>query len=344
MAADNRLYATSTLIAVVENMLTPNSFLLDRFFPRVVYSDTASVAIDVYVGKRRLAPFVNPLREGRFVESIAYQTTEFVPPYIKDKRRLDPMRAVRRAIGERIGGSMTPQERTQANLAIEMEDQLGMLTRRQEWMAANALASGSVTIVGDGYQPATITFGRASSQTVTLAGAARWGQTGVYPTTMIESWALTVQQNSGRKVTDVVFTNGAWQAFRADPRVAQIIGSLANGNPNFAASGVRPDMGAVELGTWGPFNLWLYNEYYIDPVDNVQKPMLPDGTVLLGSPEIEGTRAFGVIVDEQIGFPVQGYAPKSWVDNDPGVRWLLMQAAPLVIPTNVNASFAAQVL
>lgn len=337
------LYDTSTLIAVVENMLTPNSFLLDRFFPRTVYSDTAAVAIDVVVGKRRLAPFVNPLREGRYVESLGFQTTEFVPPYIKDKRRFDPMRAVRRAIGERIGGSLTPQERTQANLGFEMEDQIGMITRRMEWMAANALASSSVTIVGDGYQPATITYGRDIGQTVTLTGPARWGQTDVSPVADLDRWSGIVQMNSGRKVTDVVFTNSAWAAFRNDPRVSQIIASLANGNPNFQAAGVRPDLGAVDLGSWGTYNLWLYNEYYIDPVDGLQKPMLPDGTVILGSPEIEGTRAFGVILDEDIGFPVQGYAPKSWVEKDPGIRWLLMQAAPLVIPTNVNASFAAKV-
>lgn len=338
------LYSTTALVATVENLLLPQTFLLERFFPRAVFSETAAVAIDVFTGKRRLAPFVNPLREGRYVESLGFQTTEFVPPTIKDKRRLDPLRAVRRAMGERIGGALNPQQRAAANLGLELQDQLGMVMRRMEWMAANALASSAVTIVGDGYPPVTIGFGRDPSLTVTLTGSNRWGQAGIYPTDMLDAWALQVGMTSGRQVTDVVFTNGAWKAFRADPRVAQIIGSLVNGNADFSAAGVRANTGAKRLGMWGDYQLWLYNEWYIDPVDNLQKPMLPDGTVLLGSPDIDGTRAFGVILDEDIGFPVQGFAPKSWVEKDPGVRWLLMQSAPLTIPTNVNASFAAQVL
>jgi hypothetical protein len=338
------IYSTAALVAVVQNMLTPGSFLLDMFFPNAVYSDTATVAIDVFVGKRRLAPFVNPLRESRFVESLGFSTTEFVPPTIKDKRRLDPMRAVRRAIGERIGGGLTPQERSQANLGLELEDQLGMVTRRMEWMAANALASSAVTIVGDGYQAATIAYGRNSGQTIALSGGARWGQAGVYPTNDLDTWALLVQRNSGRTVTDVVFTPGSWAPFRADPRVSQIIGSLVNGNPNFQAAGVRSVTGGMALGTWGPYRLWMYNDWYVDPTDNVEKPMLTDGTIILGSQDLQGTRAFGVILDEDIGFPVQGFAPKSWVEKDPGVRWLLMQSAPLVIPTNVNAALAATVI
>ncbi|WP_419900696.1 major capsid protein [Roseomonas sp. USHLN139] len=338
------IYSTAVLARVVQNMLLPSSFLLDRYFTNEIRFDTEEVAIDIFVGKRRLAPFVHPLREGRFVESLKFQTALYRPPYVKDKRKLDPRRAIRRAIGERIGGDLTPQERTQVNLGLEMEDQMGMLTRRMEQMAASALASGTVTLQGDGFPTATISFGRSANLNVVLTGASRWGQAGVSPAADIEDWAARVVRESGRKVREITFTNAAWKAFRADPMVAQVIASFANGNPNFAAAGVNRDVGAVYLGTWGEWDLYLYNDWYIDPVDGVEKPMLADGTVILGSPDIEGTRAFGVILDEDIGFPVQGFAAKSWVEKDPGVRWLLMQAAPLVIPTNVNASLGAQVI
>lgn len=338
------IYDTRALIATVYNLLPSPSFLTRTFFPNARYADTQAVAIDIFTGKRRIAPFVHPLREGRYVESIGFQTVEFTPPTVKDKRRLDPTRAVRRSIGERIGGSFSPIEREMANLAFELEDQMGMLARRIEVMAGSALSSSSVTIVGDGYPTSVVAFGRDPALTVTLTGASRWGQTGIYPTMDLDTWAAKVQRTSGRTVTDVVFTQGAWQPFRADPRVAQIIGSLVNGNANFQAAGVRANTGGTPLGTWGPYRLWLYNDWYIDPADNTEKPILADGTVLLGSAEIDGTVAYGVILDADIGFPVQGAAPKSWVEKDPGVRWLMLQSAPIVIPTNVNASFSAQVI
>ncbi|MCV6022339.1 major capsid protein, partial [Escherichia coli] len=38
------------------------------------------------------------------------------------------------------------------------------------------------------------------------------------------------------------------------------------------------------------------------------------------------------------------YAPKSWVNKNPAQRLILMQSAPLVIPSRVNASLCAMVV
>ena len=129
-------YTTIDLIGVVPNLKTAQSFLLDRFFPNIVTSDTEEVAIDVDIGKRRMAPFVSPLVEGRLVEQRRFQTNSFKPAYVKDKRAPDLLKPVRRTIGERIGGALTGAEREMANLEAEMTDQVDILTRRLEWMAA----------------------------------------------------------------------------------------------------------------------------------------------------------------------------------------------------------------
>ncbi|WP_387693320.1 major capsid protein, partial [Photorhabdus sp. RM71S] len=85
--------------------------LLDRFFPNIVTYETEVVSIDVDIGKRRMAPFVSPLVEGKLVESRQYQTNTFKPAYIKDKRAPDLRKPIRRQIGERIGGEYTAAER-----------------------------------------------------------------------------------------------------------------------------------------------------------------------------------------------------------------------------------------
>lgn len=338
------IYDTVALIRVVENLFEPSQFLLDTFFPNTVQSETEYVAIDVFDGKRRLAPFVNPLQEGKFVEQLGIRTPSFKPPYLKPKTRLDPLRPIRRSMGERVGGEMTPIQREAQNLRFEIEEQIRMINRRLEWMAGRAMADGALTVVGEGVPQTSINYGRDPTLNVTLTGATRWGQPGVSPVSMIESWAALTLYAGGYGVTDVVFTPASWAYFRADPRFAQIVASLVNGIAGLQAAGVVAAIGGQLLGQWGQFRLWLYYEWYIDPVDNVQKPTLPDGTVLMGSKDIDGVRAFATIIDTEIGYPSIPYAPKSWTTQDPGARWLMTQSAPLVIPSRVNASFSAMVM
>ncbi|TOM57005.1 hypothetical protein CGH73_27150, partial [Vibrio parahaemolyticus] len=51
------IFDTNVLVQVVPNLKTSQNWLLDKFFPNVVESDTEEVSIDVDVGLRRMAPF-----------------------------------------------------------------------------------------------------------------------------------------------------------------------------------------------------------------------------------------------------------------------------------------------
>jgi hypothetical protein len=67
--------------------------------------------------------------------------------------------------------------------------------------------------------------------------------------------------------------------------------------------------GAIYKGRWGNFDLWLYNDWFIDPLDNVEKADDPDGAVIMSGADLMGTRAFGVI----------------WTRLSTTVRWLMRQ-------------------
>ncbi|NNP68956.1 capsid protein [Acinetobacter sp. Ac_5812] len=339
------VFTTAALVQVVPNLKRAQKFLLDKFFPNIVESDTEEVDIDVDVGKRRLAPFCSPLVEGKLVESRTYQTDRFKPAYIKDKRVPDLRKPVRRQIGERIGGGeLTPEKRMQANIGFEMEDQVDMVDRRMEWMAAQALTTGKVTVKGDGFPTTVIDFGRAPSLTLTLAGAAKWGQPGVSPSSDIEKWAHEMLKQSGGVGTDLVFTTTSWTHFKNDETVKTTIWYPGNGGSgNNINVGAQIERGAVYKGRWGNYDLWVYNDWYIDPDDNQEYPMITDGTVVMSGADLMGTRAFGMIVDPAFNYGPLAYAPKMWLNQDPAQLYLLMQSAPLVIPSRVNASFSARV-
>jgi hypothetical protein len=348
----NLIYDTNTLIQVVPNLLRAQTFLLDKFFPNVVTADSEFVSIDVDVGARRMAPFVSPLVEGKLVEQRRMQTNTFKPPYIKDKRAPDLRKPVRRMIGERIGGDMSGAEREMANLEFEMTDQIDVLTRRLEWMAAQALTTGTVTVSGEGFPTSLIDFGRDPSLTVALGtGAGSWGYAANFnaagkdmvPVQSIEQWQHQILKLSGANATDIMFTTTPWLKFlNADGVQGAIYYPRLGDAGNSIDPGARIKPGAAYKGRWGQYDLWLYNDWYVDE-NNVLQPMIPDGTVVMSGPDLMGTRAFGQIMDPAFNYEALPFAPKTWVENDPPQRLLMMQSSPIVIPSRVNAALAATV-
>jgi len=341
--AQPNIYDTNVLVGVVPNLKRPQKFLLDKFFTNIVESDTEYVSIDVDIGLRRMAPFVSPLVEGKLVEQRRMQTNTFKPPYIKDKRAPDLRKPIRRMIGERIGGDLTAQEREMANLEAELTDQIDGIDRRLEWMAASALRTGTITVVGEGFPTVMIDYGRHADLTITLGTGAKWGDSGVVPSEGLEQWGNRVLKRSGGVCTDLIFTTTAWSKFLSDPVVKAAIWYPGSGQGNTINVGAQIQRGAQYKGKWGQYDLWVYNDWYIDPVDNTEKPMIPDGTVIMAGPDLLGTRSFGAILDPEFAYGAMAYAPKTWVQKDPAQRLILMQSAPLIIPGRPNASAAITV-
>ncbi len=342
-------YDTNVLIQVVPNLKRAQKFLLSRFFPNIVMSDSEYVSIDVDVGIRRMSPFVSPLVEGKLVEQRRYQTDTFKPAYIKDKRAPDLRKPVRRMIGERIGGDLTGIEREMANLEAEMTDQIDMVDRRLEWMASQVMQAGSVTISGDGFPTVVVDFGRDATMTQALTGGTQWTAANIAAGTAsphqdIEDWAHNMLKTSGGVATDLVFSTTAWANFILDPVVKEAVWFPGGGGGgNTINVGAQIQRGAQYKGKWGQYDLWVYNDWYVDDSTNVEMPMLPDGAMLMSGPDMMGTQAFGQILDPDFNYASLPYAPKTWTEKDPAQRLLMMQSAPIVIPSRVNACMSATV-
>ncbi|AGH98947.1 major capsid protein [Micavibrio aeruginosavorus] len=341
------IFNTHVLSKVVEKLERPSSFLLDAFFGQEQTEDSEEIHFDIDKSKPRLTPFVSPLVAGKVVDDEGFTTKSFKPAYAKDKRRFDPSRPLKRSIGEKIGGTLSPQQRLEANVNRTLSKQLENLTRREEVMASEALRTGKITVSGDNYPTVVVDFQRDPSLTVALAGGSRWGEAGVSALENLEDWVARIQEKSGAVGRTVVMDALAWRVFKADPKVEKLLdirrlrdtADLALGPIAF---GQGNDL-ARYVGTIGDLDFWVYNDRYVDDNDVVQK-LLPDYTVLLGSPtQLEGTRCYGAIQDEKAGYRAQRFFSKSWLEEDPAVRWLLLQSAPLIVPYRPNASFCATV-
>jgi hypothetical protein len=269
-----------------------------------------------------------------------YVTKTFTPAYIKDKRVFDSNRPFKRAIGERIGGELSPAQRLQYALANNLIDQTAMLTRRQEVMAIEALRTGAVTVAGDLYPTQIVNFGRDAALTVTLAGATLWGAAGVEPLDDVQTWSMLVTEKSGSTANTLVMDVEAWKLFSASTKVQKLLDRFRGADqlvPTVTGEGGR------YMGNIGTFDIWVYAGWYEHPDTLALTPYLPARTVLVLGADVEGTRAYGAIKDEAAGFQAMPYFAKSWVEEDPAVRYLLLQSAPLTVPYRVNASLGATV-
>jgi len=346
------IYSTPMLSRVVESLKRPQRFFLDKFFPAVETSTSDTIFFDVELAgeKRRLAPYVHPLTEGKLVESVGYTTKSFKPAYIKDKRVHDVTRPFVRTAGETIGTgqTMSPMQRREAQLARDLRDQLDMLTRRFEYMAVEALRDGQIVVKmlrpDATSESVTVNFGRSANCEFTLESGSRWGDAGVKPMKNLEDWAMAVLKESGSSVRTVVMDPDAWQKLKESTGFEKRLDlrRVIGGDINLA---LLPEFVQYK-GNDGAFDYWVYAERYWNPdasPDAAEVALLDSGRVI-GIGDVLGVRHFGAIKDEEAGFQPMEYFTKSWLEHDPSVRILLMQSAPLMVPYRINASFSAKVL
>ena len=337
------LFSTDVLNTVVASLLGAPQFLLDRFFPNVQTEESEEIHFDVLDGKRRISPFVSPLVEGQIVASRGYRTATFKPAYIKDKRVFDMNRPLKRMYGEPIGGNMSAANRQRALIARDTQDQLDMLDRRLEVMAGEVLTTGKSTIVGDKYPAVVVDFGRNANNTIVANPL--WSAGGAKPLDDLVAWSMTVLQSTGIALNDIIMSADVWPVFRENTQVHDRLDMYRTvGGPPSVTPGTPITEGGVYMGSIDGYNLWVYSGWYVDPMDGAEKPILPAGTVLLTSPQMNGVRAYGAIRDEAAGLQATPYFVKSWVEEDPSVRFLMMQSAPLLVPYRPDATVKAKVL
>lgn len=343
-------YDTVALTLYVRAIEDPPFFLtngvaagFDGFFPETDEQETKKIYFDKETVSRRVTPFVAPVRSGRVVERRGFETDSFEPAYVKDKRVFEPDEFVEvRRAGERIGGEMSPASRRDQALTREMDDQREMFARREEQMAAELLRTGAVTVQGDGFPTRNVDFQRDASLTVTESGTDLWSDSAANPVDLLEDYAQLMADANGGAATDVVMAQNVWQVARTKQAVKDAL------NREFAQQSnieLGPMAGKVRLiGQLGDFRIWVYTATYIDESGSTQK-FVPDNYLyMVNAEDLMGVRTYGIIRDEDAGLESLRFFEKSWTEEDPSVRYLLFQSAPLLVPYRVDCTLSAQVL
>lgn len=343
-------YDTATLLAVMREVEPVQNYWL-QFFPNQINFDTEYVDFSQISDSRQIAPLVVPTAQGKPIYASAEKAMRVKPAYVKPKDPVSASRVIKRVagFGELATGAspMSPAQRYNAIVADILAFHRKAIERRWEWMASQAVQNGSVTLESDDYPLTVVDFEREALHTVTLGVGNRWGDAGVSILGNIETWKQRTRTARFGGVSNRLTVGAeAWEKMAADTEIRELLGlDLRPSNNGLTLNlGVREGLEVEFVGKInGTTEVYVYSDYYEDTNGSVVPFMSPKDVVLTG-PSIQGVRCFGAIQDVEANFvPLEIY-PKVWNEKDPSVTFVMSQSAPLMVPTNTNATLRARVV
>lgn len=346
MTIDIKLQDTSTLLGIMREFQPVSNYWLNLCFPTTVTFEDESIDFEKLSSKRKLAPFVAPSTQGRPIYSEGGEVKRFKPAYVKPKDAVVAGRQMQRRAGELTAGTpMSPGARFNAVLADILRDHRDSIERRWEYLAAQAIINGAVTIVDEDYPERVVSFGRDAGHTVALSGLSRWDQSGANILGNLESWRSTVRRASFGGVTNTLTVGGdVWDVMRKDQTLLKQLDTNVRGtNANFN-SGLREGTEVEYVGKLnGTLDVVVYSDYY-QQSDGTTVPFMSAKDIVLTGPGVSGVRAFGAIQDKKAGLRAMPIFSKMWDQEDPSATFVMSQSAPLMVPVNPNCTFKATVL
>ncbi|MEA5041371.1 MAG: major capsid protein [Oscillibacter ruminantium] len=351
MAINTNIYEPRTMGKLITRMPPVHTFFRDTFFKNVRTFPTKSVDVDFKKGNRALAPFVHPKIGGKTVPNRGYQTKSYTPVLVAPNKITTVDDLLERSAGENPYSGRTPAERAVEKLADDFRELTEMIVRREEWMAATAIFTGQIPIIGEGLNE-VIDFNFTNMETIVTAGL-KWSGADADPLADLERWRKAVQKEGFVNCNICIMASDVSAAFVNNAKIQKLLDTKA-----YDLAAIKPrelPNGVTYIGTINKLGLdiYEYNEWYLDDWTNPeapeQKPLVPDGTLALLSTAADYSIYYGAVtvLDDKSGnfVTVEGNrVPQTWIERRPDRRFLQINSHPLTVPHEVNSWFVAKVL
>lgn len=351
MAFEVDIFKPQTLVSIADRAPEPPCFFLDTFFTQEVTFDTERITFEFEDSDRSLAPFVHPKIGGEIIENQSYQVESYVAPMLAPERVTDVDSIMTKQFGESIYGTLSPKERAARKLVTDYTKLKGMIKRREEWMAREVLLTGQIEIIGKGLNE-VIDFGHSNNETLT-AEADQWDSPTANPIEDLSRWYLQVQRTGNINPNICIMSQDVMQKFIANEFVQKVFDQSGYDLAIFKPREINPSV--TYVGTYRLLNIdfYTYNAVYkddfTDPENPVDKPIMPDGKVLLLSSQANYHRCYGAVpvgdkASSSIDLVAKPIVPVTRFVEDPPARYLKLKSRPLPVPSLKNSWFTATVL
>jgi hypothetical protein len=335
------LYRTENLVEAFELIPVAPQFLRDKMFPKVATSASDYVSVETYLGSQKLAPYCSRFSKGTAVPREKEQTSIFSPPFIKPVRNLTADEAFFKSPTQ----SANARTNRDAELLVRDFTELDQLiSRREEWMAAQCVFTGSIRCLdGDsGKITAELAYGTISKTTPAKA----WSDTTTDPLADLRGALRLVSSACGASADLVVMGRSAADAFEAHPNVQSAYDKLRIAPGTLTPENVS--WGVQSLGTYRGIQLFVYEAEYQDSAGAMQ-PFVPVDNVLVAATALAGSMAYAGVaqvnqeeskldVFEGRRIPVVSY------ESLEDIRKFRLSSRPVPVPTNLAAWHLLDVL
>ena len=347
-------YDTHNLLAAVQQLTPPTTFLRDRYFPSGdgdLFS-TTDVMVEYRDGSKRVAPFVAPRKGGVTILRSGYEVQRFEPPYIAPRRMLTIDDLNKRGFGEALLSTLTPAQRQNALILRDMQELSELITRREEAMAAEVMQTGGCIMkhIADDVTDADekrIQFYTGDSNPGEYTPAGDWGAgyTGILADIAAMCRMLT---GRGLAAAELVVGADAADAILANAEVQKLL-DIKNYNAGRIDPNTLPN-GATHIATLNAkgrlIDVICYDEEYTEGSET--KAYIDPKTVILTAPAAGRTLYGAVSQVEQSDGQFHTYTgrrvPKYLSNAEGNTRTLTMTSCPLLIPNNKSPFIVAKVL
>lgn len=345
MTIQVQLYDTATLLGIMRQLEPVGSYWLDLCFPYAVNFDDEYIDFEKIVEGRKIAPFVAPLAQGVPIYSEQSEVTRLKPAYVKMKDPVSPNRLMKKsaASGGVLASGGSPSSRFNAIVADIQRTHRNAALRREEWLAAQAIIHGKVTISGENYPERQVDFKRASNHTVDSTSSPWSSSSDIIGD--IEAWRTRVRRAKfGGPVNRLTVGADVWDVMRKNTGLLKQLDTEVRGTDANFKTGIMEGEEVEFVGyISGTLPVYVYSGYYENAAGVAVDYMSPKDVIMTG-PNVMGHRCYGAILDHKAGYQASAMFSKMWENEDPSVVYVMNQSAPLMVPVNPNNTLRATVL
>jgi len=349
-------YETHTLLAAIELLDPPITFLRDRYFPTNDATDifsTDDVLIEYREGAKKLAPFVAPRKGGVTILRRGYHMERFTPPFIAPRRSLTADELKKRGFGEALLTTLTAEQRQQTLLLKDAEELGEMITRREEAMAAEVMQTNGCVMKhiaddADKDDEMYIQFYEGSVNPAQYTPATPWDDANYE--FIIEDMAMMIRMLTARGLpaTELLTSPDVGDAILRNKYIQKLLDLR-----NYEIGGVDPELlptGVAKLARLNVrgrmIDILTYEESYDDDKGK-DTPFIKPGTAIMTAPDA-GRMLYGAVTQvEQSDGEFHTYTgkrvPKYLSNADGNTRSLTITSCPLPIVVNKNPFIKASV-
>lgn len=335
-------YTVREMLEAIRQRTPRPTFLMDTLVKGTKTHASKIIEIDTIVGSNTVAKYVSRTANAEPVDKLGYSSAIHVIPYTYQEKTLTPEDLEIRMPGETVYGSGSPSQRRDELMGewlAELEDRV---IRREELQLAGALREGTVTVDGDGVSY-TVDYGRNASNTATLTGTSRWGESAENKVTDVRNAFAQMKTPGvdGGLITTAIMGVTAAQKWIDDDDIMAIMDNRRVERGEISPTTLA-EQSASYIGNYkdAGVNMDIYSYFgqYVDSSGTAQY-YLPANEVLFVNSTMRVQKHYGMIYNLHAGNFVVERFPYMDVASNGKSASLTLESAPLIATHEPNKCY-----